>query len=68
MLQNILLNLWIGSSILGLRHIHILQRELHPYFLRVDLTLGKQGDRLNLLFIGTAFQRSGYLEIRTWQI
>ena len=47
MLQNILLNLWIGSSILELRHIHILQRELHPYFLRVDLTLGKQDNRLH---------------------
>ena len=48
MLQNILLNLWIGSSILELRHIHILQRELHSYFLRVDLTLGKQDNSLNV--------------------
>ena len=53
MLQNILLNLWIGSSILELRHIHILQRELHPYFLRVDLTLGKQDNRLHMLFISS---------------
>ena len=41
MLQNILLNLWIGSSILELRHIHILQRELHSY-------LGKQDNSLNV--------------------
>ena len=48
MLQNILLDLRIGSSILELRHIHIFQRELNPNLFRVDLTLGKQDNSLDL--------------------
>ena len=47
MLQNILLDLRIGCSILELGHIHIFQRELNPNLFRVDLSLGKQDHRLN---------------------
>ncbi len=46
MLQNIRLDLGIGCAILKLRHIHIFQRELTPNLFRVDLALGKQGNRL----------------------
>ena len=46
MLQNILLDLRIGCSILELGHIHIFQRELNPNLFRVDLSLGKQDHRL----------------------
>ena len=48
MLQHILLDLRIGSSILELRHIHIFQRELNPNLFRVDLALGKQDNRLDM--------------------
>ena len=48
MLQNILLDLRIGCSILELGHIHIFQRELNPNLFRVDLSLGKQDNRLTM--------------------
>lgn len=49
MLQHILLDLRIGCPILKFGHIHIFQRELNPNLFRVDLTLGKQDNRLDLL-------------------
>ena len=49
MLQNILLDLRIGCSILELGHIHIFQRELNPNLFRVDLSLGKQDNRLDVI-------------------
>ena len=48
MLQHILLDLRIGCPILKFGHIHIFQRELNPNLFRVDLTLGKQDNRLNV--------------------
>ena len=47
MLQHILLDLRIGCPILKFGHIHIFQRELNPNLFRVDLTLGKQDNRLD---------------------
>ena len=49
MLQNILLDLRIGCSILELGHIHIFQRELNPNLFRVDLSLGKQDNCLHVI-------------------
>ena len=40
------LDLRIGCPILKFGHIHIFQRELNPNLFRVDLTLGKQDNRL----------------------
>ena len=48
MLQHIVFDLRVGCPILKLRHIHILQRELHPYFLRVDFSLGKHDNYLHM--------------------
>ena len=48
MLQHIVLNLGVGCPILKFGHIHIFQRELNPNLFRVDLTLGKQDNRLNM--------------------
>lgn len=48
MLQHILLDLRIGCPILKFGHIHIFQRELNPNLFRVDLTLGKQDNSLNV--------------------
>ena len=48
MLQHIVLNLGVGCPILKFGHIHIFQRELNPNLFRVDLTLGKQDNRLNV--------------------
>ena len=47
MLQHIVFDLGAGCPILKFGHIHIFQRELNPNLFRVDLTLGKQDDRLN---------------------
>ena len=41
MLQHICLDLVICRSLLKARHIHVLQRKVHPYLLRVDFSLGK---------------------------
>ena len=49
--QYISLDLLIGSTFLEAGHIHILQRELHTNFLRVDFSLGKQNNRFNMLII-----------------
>ena len=46
MLQHIVLDLGVGCPILKFGHIHIFQRELNPNLFRVDLTLGKQDNRL----------------------
>ena len=54
MFQYILLDLRIGCSILELRHIHIFQRELNPNLFRVDLTLGKQDNRLTVYCLAVA--------------
>lgn len=62
MLQNILLDLRIGSSILKLRHIHIFQRELNPNLFRVDLALGKQDNRLHMAAPWKQIRRLGGLE------
>ena len=48
MLQHIRLDLFISRALLEAGHIHIFQRELHPHLLRVDFSLGKQNNRLNL--------------------
>ena len=48
MLQHIRFDLLIGCALLEPGHIHILQRELHPHFLRVDFSLGKQDDCLDV--------------------
>ena len=48
MLQHIVLNLGVGCPILKFGHIHIFQRELNPNLFRVDITLGKQDNRLNM--------------------
>ena len=47
MLQHIVLDLGVGCPILKFGHIHIFQRELNPDLFRVDLTLGKQDNRLH---------------------
>ena len=52
MLQHICLDLVIRRSLLKARHIHALQREVHPHFLRVDFSLGKQDNRLHMPYIG----------------
>ena len=46
MLQHIVLDLGVGCPILKFGHIHIFQRELNPNLFRVNLTLGKQDNRL----------------------
>ena len=48
MLQHIVFDLGAGCPILKFGHIHIFQRELNPNLFRVDLTLGKQDNRLNM--------------------
>lgn len=48
MLQHIRLDLFISRALLEAGHIHIFQRELHPHLLRVDFSLGKQNNRLNV--------------------
>ena len=48
MFQYIVLDLRVGCPILKFGHIHIFQRELNPNLFRVDLTLGKQDNRLNM--------------------
>jgi DNA-binding LytR/AlgR family response regulator len=50
MLQHIVLNLGVGCPILKFGHIHIFQRELNPNLFRVDLTLGKQYNRLDQIY------------------
>ena len=47
MLQHIVLDLGVGCPILKFGHIHIFQRELNPNLFRVNLTLGKQDNRLD---------------------
>ena len=49
MLQHIVFDLGVGCPILKFGHIHIFQRELNPNLFRVDLTLGKQDNRLAML-------------------
>ena len=49
MLLHIVLNLGVGCPILKFGHIHIFQRELNPNLFRVDLALGKQDNRLDVL-------------------
>ena len=58
MLQHILLDLRIGCPILKFGHIHIFQRELNPNLFRVDLTLGKQDNRLEDALDVTMAQRT----------
>ena len=48
MLQHIVFDLGVGCPILKFGHIHIFQRELNPNLFRVDLTLGKQDNRLHM--------------------
>ena len=50
MLQHIVFDLGVGCPILKFGHIHIFQRELNPNLFRVDLTLGKQDNRLDSCF------------------
>ena len=49
MFQYIVLDLRVGCPILKFGHIHIFQRELNPNLFRVDLALGKQDNRLDVL-------------------
>ena len=53
MLQHIVFDLGAGCPILKFGHIHIFQRELNPNLFRVDLALGKQGNRL---LVGTLLE------------
>ena len=48
MLQHIVFDLGVGCPILKFGHIHIFQRELNPNLFRVDLSLGKQDNRLHM--------------------
>ena len=48
MLQYIVLDLGVSCPILKFGHIHIFQRELNPNLFRVDRTLGKQDNRLDM--------------------
>ena len=65
MFQNIRLDLFISRALLEAGHIHILQRELHPYFLRVDFSLGKQDNRLNMPRICKHIHRLGEIQAIT---
>ena len=56
MLQHIVLDLGVGCPILKFGHIHIFQRELNPNLFRVDLALGKQDNRLDVIIIDEASQ------------
>ena len=51
MLQHIVFDLGVGCPILKFGHIHIFQRELNPNLFRVDLTLGKQDNRLSESYV-----------------